>query len=243
MSEGQKKRRYGASAVPSGGEGNRTPGTAGRSRGSAQPTGRSSTRTPVAPGTYRREDLAPRPGSGSSLGIIIGVLTTIAVLLFCYVTFLVLPGIGRAYGLTLPELRITGFDREQIAAAASALGDQGWEDYRWVHRSSGLLMPLFMALAWFAMLGQSVHTRAVRWALWSVPLAFAVVVLAGGHAIDAALADPTDGPVALASGLVIARWVLTAALLAQAAWMLAHLVRTKLDAFARGELPGQQPTP
>lgn len=124
MSEGQKKRRYGASAVPSGGEGNRTPGTAGRSRGSAQPTGRSSTRTPVAPGTYRREDLAPRPGSGSSLGIIIGVLTTIAVLLFCYVTFLVLPGIGRAYGLTLPELRITGFDREQIAAAASALGDQ-----------------------------------------------------------------------------------------------------------------------
>ena len=146
MSEGQKKRRYGASAVPSGGEGNRTPGTAGRSRGSAQPTGRSSTRTPVAPGTYRREDLAPRPGSGSSLGIIIGVLTTIAVLLFCYVTFLVLPGIGRAYGLTLPELRITGFDREQIAAAASALGDQGREDYRWVHRSSGLLMPLFMAL-------------------------------------------------------------------------------------------------
>lgn len=231
MSEGQKKRRYGAAAAAN--------GASTRPR----PTPSPAHTTPRAPGTYRREDLAPRPGSGSSLGIIIGVLTTIAVLLFCYVTFLVLPGIGRAYGLTLPELRITGFDREQIAAAASALGDQGREDYRWVHRSSGLLMPLFMALAWFAMLGQSVHTRAVRWALWSVPLAFAVVVLAGGHAIDAALADPTDGPVALASGLVIARWVLTAALLAQAAWMLAHLVRTKLDAFARGELPGQQPTP
>lgn len=241
MSKGQKQRIYGAGEEPSprrsGARGGRTSGPASARASSA------ASRAAGAARAMNGDAAAARREPRSALGVIIGVLTVIALLLFAYVYVLVLPSMGAAYGLVVPELRFTGFGREEIARSAAALGADGRENYRLIHRSSGLLLPLFLALAWFAMIGQSLDSRRARWAMWAVPLLYAVVHLGGDAAVDAALADPASGPVILASVLVVARWVLLLTMLAQALWMLVHLVRSKVDAFSRGELPGQQPLP
>ncbi|WP_254167086.1 hypothetical protein [Rothia santali] len=163
-------------------------------------------------------------------------MVTVGVLMLLYVLAWTLPQLGAAAGTVIPELRPLGFGREEIAAAAAALGDAGLEQYRYVHRSSGLFAPVLVALGWLGMVTLAYPRGARRWAMRAVPVLFAVVWVLGNRTVDAALADPEGGPVALASALVIARWALLVLLAAQAVYLLVRLVRGKIDAFARGEL-------
>lgn len=249
MSEGQKKRKYGDRAAGSGAAGENHPGTGGRRAPrptgpgrtpGAGPRGLDPTRhEPLAPGTYRQEDLRAEPEKKSSAGILVGVLTAVAVLLFAYVHALVLPLLGGHFGTVLPELRPTGFGRADLVGTAARLGTEGLSDYRSVHRSSGLLQPLLLALAWVALVAVAGLPRRTRWALWAVSAAYAVATLAGNAVLEAALADPASGPAGWASALVVARWVLLLGMVAEAVWLFVRLARSKVDAFSRGELPEQ----
>ncbi|WP_129659406.1 hypothetical protein [Rothia halotolerans] len=250
MSKGQIRRKH-AERADGGGPPSRT-ATAGRSPGAARPASSraassrpgpsraASSRPGASPAAGRPgaegADAAARPAKGSSAGLLTGVVVAIGVLFLLYVLAWTLPQLGAAAGTLLPELRPTGFGRQEIASSASALGDGGLEQYRYVHRTSGLFAPVLLALGWLGMIALSLPKGALRWLMWLVPVLFAAVYLAGGHAVDAALADPGAGPVALASALVVARWVLMLALLAQGAWLFVRLVRSKVDAFSRGEL-------
>lgn len=73
----------------------------------------------------------------------------------------------------------------------------------------------------------------------TLPVAYAFVFIAGGFAVDSALADPLGGATGLASLLMTARWALFVLCLVQLGYLALRLVRSKMDAFARGELPGQ----
>ena len=199
---------------------------------------------PVSVHEMRDGQLAADPTKGSSAGILVGVAFFVGIALWLYYHLLVLQGVSGnlAGGVTAPELMPGGFDSQHIAAFARGLGAEGLASYEGVHATTGLFTPLLLSLGWLLFTGLNTPQRARKWVYWSVVLAYAVVFLAGNAALDAAVAHPEDsGAVALASGLVVTRWVLTALLLLIAVLVSISVVRRKINAFSEGELPGQRP--
>lgn len=90
------------------------------------------------------------------------------------------------------------------------MDDNARGQLNYVHKTAGTLFPLIFGLSLLLLIGTNVAKRGIRWALWALPLLFAVVRLWGNVAIDAALAPavPDAGVVALASALTVAGWVL-----------------------------------
>lgn len=163
----------------------------------------------------------------------------VSVLLWLYVHAWILPALGAAAagGLVLPEWMVGGFDQDYARRLTAELGDEGLAAYESVHRTTGLLAPLFVGLAWLLFVALGTPSRARRWVRSTVVLGFAAVSLAGNTAIDTALADPGDGTaVATASALVIARWVMLVLLLAMTAQMGIQALRRRRRAVdtARG---------
>ncbi|MFI7584471.1 hypothetical protein ACH9DO_11835 [Kocuria sp. M1N1S27] len=184
-------------------------------------------------------ELRPQPTRSSS-GLVVGVAMSVSAVLWLYVHALVLPQFGAAAagGLALPEWMVGGFGQEHARRLAAALGEEGLAQYEAVHRSSGLLAPLFVGLAWLLFVAVNTASRARRWLRSAVVLGFAAVSLAGNAAIDAALADPGDGTtVATASVLVIARWVLLVLLLAVTVTVAVEALRRRARTAA-GPPPG-----
>ncbi|MFF0989210.1 hypothetical protein [Kocuria nitroreducens] len=174
-------------------------------------------------------ELRPEPTRSSS-GLVVGVAMSASALLWLYVHAWVLPRFGAtaAGGLTLPEWMPGGFGQEHARRLATALGEPGRAQYEAVHRSSALLAPLLVGLAWLLFVAVHTASRARRWRRSAVVLGFAAVSLAGNAAIDAALADPGDGSaVTTASVLVIARWVLLVLMLAVTATVSVEALRRR----------------
>ncbi|MEX5294483.1 hypothetical protein QYM41_04280 [Kocuria sp. CPCC 205268] len=198
--------------------------------------------TPAAPepprGTRlhqaRPGQLRPEPARSSS-GLVVGVAMAVSAALWLYVHAWVLPRFGAAAagGITLPEWMPGGFGQEHAQRLASALGEEGRAQYEAVHRTSGLLAPLLVGLAWLLFVAVNTVSRLRRWALSAVVLGFATVSLAANSAIDAALADPGDGSaVTTASALVTARWVLLVLLLAVTATVTVEVLRRRAGSRA-----------
>lgn len=188
-------------------------------------------------------ELRPEPTRSSS-GLVVGVALTVSAILWLYVHAWILPRFGAAAagGLTLPEWMPGGFGQEHAQRLATALGEQGRAQYEAVHRSSGLLAPLFVGLAWLLFVAVNTASRARRWLRSAVVLGFAAVSLAGNAAIDAALADPGDGSaVTTASVLVIARWVLLVLLLAVTVTVSVEAMRRRRSRTAGA--PASRPGP
>ena len=192
----------------------------------------------------RPGELRPEPTRSSS-GLVVGVAMSVSAVLWLYVHAWVLPRFGAAAagGLTLPEWMPGGFGQEHAQRLAAALGEQGLAQYEAVHRSSGLLAPLFVGLAWLLFVAVNTASRARRWMRSAVVLGFAAVSLAGNAAIDAALADPGDGAaVTTASVLVIARWVLLVLLLAVTATVAVEALRRRSRTATAGAPPQDGPS-
>ncbi|MDN5632301.1 hypothetical protein RGB72_07550 [Glutamicibacter protophormiae] len=229
MTRAQKAKKYGES------EGS-TPAAPRRPRDPAV--------RPVSVHEMRPGELAPEPGKSSSAGILVGVAFFVGVALWLYYHLLVLQGVSGALagGVTAPELLAGGFSAEHLADFARGLGTDGRTEYEGVHATTGLLTPLLTGLGWLLFTGLNTPQRARKWVYWVVVLAYAVVFLLGNSALDAAVAQPQDtAAAAYASGLVLARWILFAALLLIAVLVCVSVVRRKFDDFSRGRLPGQRP--
>ncbi|OLT09421.1 hypothetical protein BJF77_10810 [Kocuria sp. CNJ-770] len=193
----------------------------------------------------RPGELRPEPARSSS-GLVVGVAVGVSALLWLYVHAWVLSQFGAAVadGLLLPEWMPGGFDQAHAARLAVALGEEGRAQYEAVHRSAGLLAPLFVGLAWLLLVALHTASRARRWLRSAVVLGFAAVSLAGNAAIDAALADPGDASaVATASALVVARWVLLVLLLAVTVAVAVEALRRRAPRPPAGgpERPGDPP--
>ena len=147
--------------------------------------------------------------NNSNLIVIAGVVASL--FLFWYVHLLTLDQLRQlSGGLAMPDSLVGGFDTAYVGELHAAMNDDARGQLNYVHKTAGTLFPLIFGFTWLLLIGTNVARKAVRWALWAVPLLFVVVRLWGNVAIDAALAagTPDAGQVALASGLTVAGWVL-----------------------------------
>ncbi len=167
--------------------------------------------TPVNPNTKRtviQKDGAQAEGNGK-LVVIAGVVAS--VFLFWYLHLLTLNQMTQlSGGLAMPDSLIGGFSLDYVQHLHGAMNDDARGQLGYIHKTAGTLFPLIFGFSWLLLVGINVSRKALRWALWAPPLAFAVVRLWANVAVDAALspAAPDAGQVALASTLTILGWVL-----------------------------------
>lgn len=196
-------------------------GQRGRPKKNRKPAGPAGNPLPQVSGRA-----APRPGAGGAVvngttsrspqaaesnGNLILVAGFIAAtLLFWYYHLLTLNQMADLTGgLTVPDQLIGGYGPAQVEALRAAMDDAARGQLNYLHKTAGLLFPLFLAL--ITMLAVNIHVArgALRWSLWAVPMLFAVTDLWENAAIDGILAGPADaGAIALASALTTTRWIL-----------------------------------
>jgi hypothetical protein len=151
---------------------------------------------------------AQAEGNGK-LVVIAGVVASL--FLFWYLHLLTLNQMTQlSGGLAMPDSLIGGFSTEYIQQLHGAMDGDARGQLSYIHKTAGTLFPLIFGFSWLLLVGINVSRKALRWALWAAPLAFAVVRLWGNSAIDSALAQatPDAGQVALASTLTVLGWVL-----------------------------------
>ena len=174
----------------------------------------------VNPSTNRTPQKAE---NNSNLILIAGVVASL--FLFWYLHLLTLDQLRQLTtgGLAMPDSLIGGFDANYIGQLHAAMDDDARGQLNYVHKTAGTLFPLIFGFTWLLLIGTSVARKALRWALWALPLLFVVVRLWANVAIDGVLASatPDASQVALASGLTVAGWLLLVlSLLAGAAAVL-----------------------
>jgi len=160
----------------------------------------------INPSTTR----SPQKAQGNSnLILIAGVVASL--FLFWYVHLLTLNQLTQlSGGLPMPDSLLGGFDQGFVEQLRTAMDGDARGQLNYVHKTAGTLFPLIFGFTWLLLIGTNVARKGLRWALWAVPLLFAVVRLWGNAAIDAMMSAETldGGQVALASGLTLAGWIL-----------------------------------
>jgi len=160
----------------------------------------------INPSTTR----SPQKAQGNSnLILIAGVVASL--FLFWYVHLLTLNQLTQlSGGLPMPDSLLGGFDQGFVEQLRAAMDGDARGQLNYVHKTAGTLFPLIFGFTWLLLIGTNVARKGLRWALWAVPLLFAVVRLWGNAAIDAMMSAETldGGQVALASGLTLAGWIL-----------------------------------
>jgi len=160
----------------------------------------------INPSTTRSPQKAQ---NNSNLILIAGVVASL--FLFWYVHLLTLNQLTQlSGGLPMPDSLLGGFDQGFVEQLRTAMDGDARGQLNYVHKTAGTLFPLIFGFTWLLLIGTNVARKGLRWALWAVPLLFAVVRLWGNAAIDAMMSAETldGGQVALASGLTLAGWIL-----------------------------------
>ncbi|MDY6051250.1 MAG: hypothetical protein SPI83_02410 [Rothia sp. (in: high G+C Gram-positive bacteria)] len=85
------------------------------------------------------------------------------------------------------------FDAQHLQSVAAGLGVEGLQAYQVFHRSTGLILPLIFAFTWWNMVRAARFELLVGRLMLTLPVAYALVFIAGGFALDLALADPLGG--------------------------------------------------
>lgn len=148
--------------------------------------------------------------SRNSPGLIVVAALAASVFLFWYYHGLVLNQMSDlANGIPMPDQLILGYGTEHVEALRGAMDSNAVGQLNYVHKTAGLMFPLFFALASLLAIGLTIPRGLLRWGLWVVPMAFAVIDLWENNVIDGLFAGTLDpGAVALASTLTIVRWAL-----------------------------------
>lgn len=153
---------------------------------------------------------SPEKAQGNAkLVVIAGVVASL--FLFWYVHLLTLNQMTQlSGGMAMPDSLIGGFSTDYVQQLHGTMTDDARGQLSYIHKTAGTLFPLIFGFTWLLLVGTNVAGKALRWALWAVPLLFAVVRLWGNVAVDSALAPatPDAGQVALASTLTVLGWVL-----------------------------------
>jgi len=160
----------------------------------------------VNPTTARTPEKAQ---GNSNLIVIAGVVASL--FLFWYLHLLTLDQLTQlTTGLAMPDSLVGGFDPGYIGRLQGEMNADALGQLNYVHKTAGTLFPLIFGFTWLLLIGTNVARKALRWALWALPMLFVVVRLWGNVAIDAMMATPgpDGGQVALASALTVAGWLL-----------------------------------
>lgn len=153
---------------------------------------------------------AETTGQKNSPGLIVVAALAASVLLFWYYHGLVLNQMtDLSGGITMPDQLILGYGVEHIEALRGAMNADAIGQLNYVHKTAGLMFPLFFALASVLAIGLTVPRGFLRWGLWVLPLAFAVIDLLENNAIDALFTGALDpAAVTAASIMTVVRWAL-----------------------------------
>jgi hypothetical protein len=180
---------------------------------------------PVNPSSQRSPEKA---AGNANLILIAGLVVTL--FLFGYFHLLVLNQMtDLSNGLTMPDQMIGGYSLEHVEALRQAMDADAAGQLNYVHKTAGLLFPLFLALITMLAVNISIARGAGRWFLWAVPIAFAVIDLWENRAIDALFVGTLDpAAVSLASTLTTTRWIL---LIATAAILFGVLIASFVRTF------------
>ncbi|MFF5794435.1 hypothetical protein ACFY5D_20525 [Paeniglutamicibacter sp. NPDC012692] len=184
---------------------------------------------PAAPVVNPSTERTPEQAQGNgNLVLVAGVGAVI--LLFWYYHLLTLNQMtDLSNGLMMPDQMIGGYSVEHIEALRASMDKNAVGQLNYLHKTAGLLFPLFLALVTMLAVNLNTSRGALRWVLWAVPMLFAVVDLWENSAIDALLNGPVDpAAVALASTLTTTRWIL---LFATAAILVGVLVASFIRTF------------
>ncbi len=196
---------------------------------------------PAAPVVNASTERSPEKAqSNGNLILVAGVGAVI--MLFWYYHLLTLNQMADlSNGLMMPDQMIGGYSVEHIEALRGAMDANAQGQLNYLHKTAGMLFPLFLALITMLAVNLNTARGAVRWVLWAVPMLFAVIDLWENRAIDALFTGPLDpAAVQLASMLTSTRWILLFATLAILVGVLiASFVRTfreKWEASKQGLL-------
>lgn len=164
---------------------------------------------PAAPVANPTTERSPAQAQGNGNLILVAGVGA-ALLLFWYYHLITLNQMtDLSNGLMMPDQMIGGYSVEHVEALRNAMDADAVGQLNYLHKTAGLLFPLFFALA--TMLAVNLHTSRgpLRWALWLVPAAFTIIDLWENRAIDALLTGPFDpAAVEFASTLTNTRWIL-----------------------------------
>ncbi len=152
------------------------------------------------------------PSEGQRNGNLVVIAGVVAVLfLFWYFHLLTLNQMTQlSGGLAMPDSLIGGYDPAYIESLRNAMSEDARGQLSYLHKTAGMLFPLFFAVVWLLLIGSNTVKRGLRRLLWLPPILFAIIDIWENFAIDALLGAnaPDDGTVVLASTLTIARWIL-----------------------------------
>lgn len=112
--------------------------------------------------------------------------------------------------LSMPDQRVFGYTVEDIEALRSAMDEDARGQLNYVHKTAGMLFPLFTAAMSTLLFIRWIPNRRTRLLAWCAPLGFAVADIVENFAIDALFTanEVTAGAVMFASILTTIRWAL-----------------------------------
>ncbi|MHA7226574.1 hypothetical protein [Glutamicibacter soli] len=112
--------------------------------------------------------------------------------------------------LSMPDQRVFGYTVKDIEALRSAMDEDARGQLNYVHKTAGILFPLFTAAMSMLLFIRWIPNRRTRLLAWCAPLGFAVADIVENFAIDALFTanEVTAGAVMFASILTTIRWAL-----------------------------------
>lgn len=184
---------------------------------------------PVAPVSNPSTQRTPEKAANNGNLILVAGFVVV-LFLFWYYHLLVLNQMtDLSNELTMPDQMMGGYSPEHIEALRLAMNEDAVGQLNYVHKTAGLLFPLFLALITMLAVNINMPRGLSRWVMWAVPIAFAVVDLWENRAIDALFTGALDpAAVSLASTLTSIRWIL---LIATAAILFGVLIASFVRTF------------
>lgn len=174
-----------------------------------------------------RQDLQASGQQQGSPGMLIIALVGATLFMFFYLHVLALPQMSAlSGGLPMPDHRFS-YGAADLAELDAAMDTAAHGQLNWVHKTAGVIFPLFVFACVSAVAAWSLPRGAGRWVSYAAGGLFAVVDIAENMLIESALDAGGEGA-ELASAFTSARWVLLVALAAWVVVMVAGKTRRLL---------------
>ncbi|MFC4430916.1 hypothetical protein [Citricoccus alkalitolerans] len=181
-----------------------------------RPAGVAPVRHPKVSVGQAKQDLRASGQQQGSPGMLVIALIGATLFMFFYLHIMVLPQMSAlSGGLPMPDHRFT-YDMAALAELDAAMNEDAHGQLNWVHKTAGVIFPLFLFLCVSAVAAWCLPRGWGRWLSYAAGAVFAVVDIAENMLIESALNAGGKGA-ALASAFTSTRWVL---LVAVALWVV-----------------------
>jgi hypothetical protein len=174
-----------------------------------------------------RQDLRSSGQQEGSPGMLVIAALAAALFMFFYLHIVALPQMSAlSGGLPMPDHRFF-YSAADLAELDAAMDDPAHGQLNWVHKTAGVIFPVFVAIAVSAVAAWCLPRGAGRWITYIAAVVFAVVDIVENVLIESALNAGGEGA-ALASAFTTTSWVLLVVLALWVVVMLGAKIRRSL---------------